>query len=278
MSKLKKGIIIPLGVIGITILMQSTLLETGIRAAEFNIPAPAIVNLNTATLNVPGTITVANSGTLQASTGTITVSNNGNWSNSGTFTPGTQYCSIYRDVSRYKWFIYFYNLKCEISSGAVTFGASNRQTISNSLTLKGSLGNFLSLRSSTSGTQWELFPQGTTDIDFVDVKDSNNLGSSRIQPTNWTDSGNNTAWGSAPTPPEPPPPVVTLTISSKSPSNGATGVAVNTTVSATFSLLMNGSTLNTSTFKLSGGGGDVSGVVTTNGATATFTPIEQSVV
>lgn len=64
---------------------------------------------------------------------------------------------------------------------------------------------------------------------------------------------------------------VTLTVSSVSPSSSATNVAVSTTISATFSMLMNGSTLNTSTFKLIGGG-DVSGVVTTNGATATFTP------
>ena len=63
-----------------------------------------------------------------------------------------------------------------------------------------------------------------------------------------------------------------LSVSSVSPSNGATGVAVTTTVSATFPLLMNGSTLSTGTFKLSGGGGEVSGAVTTNGATATFTP------
>ncbi|MBI2556043.1 MAG: Ig-like domain-containing protein, partial [Planctomycetes bacterium] len=76
---------------------------------------------------------------------------------------------------------------------------------------------------------------------------------------------------SSPPPPEPPPRVI-LTINSTSPTNGAASVAVNTSVSATFSLLMNGSTLTTSTFKLSGGGRDVSGVVTTIGATATFTP------
>src|SRR3989337_2041586 len=35
---------------------------------------------------------------------------------------------------------------------------------------------------------------------------------------------------------------------------------------------MNGTTLNTNTFNLSGGGGNVSGVLTTDGATATFTP------
>src|SRR3990172_6829012 len=230
MSKFMKGIIIVLGVLGSsTILTQLAFRNNQGYAEEVTIPAPAIVNLNNTSLNVPGTLTVASSGTLQVSTGTI------------------------------------------------NFEVGKRQTISNSLTLKGSSGNYLSLRSSTSGTQWELYPQGTTDIDYVDVKDSNNIGSARINPSSWTDSGGNSNWGAAPSGGGGDGgggggAGVTLTVRSVSPSNGATGVAVNTTVSATFSLLMNGTTLNTSTFNLSGGGGNVSGVVTTDGATAIFTP------
>ncbi|MBI2472585.1 MAG: SBBP repeat-containing protein [Planctomycetes bacterium] len=71
---------------------------------------------------------------------------------------------------------------------------------------------------------------------------------------------------------EEPIPKTTLSISSTNPSSGATGVAVNIKVEATFSMLMNGSTLNTGTFKLSGGGSNVSGNVTTDGAKAIFTP------
>ena len=63
-----------------------------------------------------------------------------------------------------------------------------------------------------------------------------------------------------------------LTISSTSPSSGATGVSVDSTVSATFSMYIKGSTLTTDTFKLSGGDGDVSGSVSTDGTKATFTP------
>ncbi len=77
------------------------------------------------------------------------------------------------------------------------------------------------------------------------------------------------------TPPsEEPLPVVTLSVTSVSPSNGASGITVTTTVTATFSLTMNGSTLTADTFSISGGGGNVSGVVSTNGSTATFTPSE----
>ena len=276
MSKFKKGIIIVLGVLGSSAIMpQLAFRNNQGYAEEFTIPAPAIVNLNNASLNIPGTLTVASSGTLQVSTGTITVSNNGNWSNSGTFDPGSSIVQFIGTSHAISGSSTFYNLKCEISGGTINFEASKRQTISNSLTLKGSLGNYLSLRSSTSGTQWELYPQGTTDIDYVDVKDSNNIGSARINPSSWTDSGGNSNWGAAPSDGGGDGGGgvgVTLTVSSVSPSNGATGVAVDTTVSATFSLLMNGSNLSTSTFYLSKGGGKVSGVVSTNAKTATFTP------
>lgn len=63
-----------------------------------------------------------------------------------------------------------------------------------------------------------------------------------------------------------------LTISSTSPSSGATDVSVTMTVSATFNLLINGSTVTTDSFTLSGNDGNVSGSVVTNGATITFTP------
>ena len=56
--------------------------------------------------------------------------------------------------------------------------------------------------------------------------------------------------------------------------NGATGVGVNTPISATFSEAIDASTLNASTFTLTGPGGAVAGTVTYNASTdtATFTP------
>lgn len=58
------------------------------------------------------------------------------------------------------------------------------------------------------------------------------------------------------------------TVSSTSPASNATSVAINTTVSATFSEAMNSSTINTTTFTVSG----VTGTVALSGNTATFTP------
>jgi len=62
-----------------------------------------------------------------------------------------------------------------------------------------------------------------------------------------------------------------LTINSTSPTNGATGISVNTTVSANLSMYVNGSTVTTDTFTVSSENGKAAGVVSVNGATVTFT-------
>ena len=59
------------------------------------------------------------------------------------------------------------------------------------------------------------------------------------------------------------------TVTSMSPASGASGVAVASPITATFSESMTAATLTTATFRLSGG---VTGVVTFGGRTATFTP------
>jgi hypothetical protein len=60
---------------------------------------------------------------------------------------------------------------------------------------------------------------------------------------------------------------------SVTPAQGATGVLINTTVTATFSMAMNPASITTSTFTLTGPGGTaVAGAVGYSGSTATFTP------
>lgn len=57
------------------------------------------------------------------------------------------------------------------------------------------------------------------------------------------------------------------------PANGASGVVINSTISATFSMAMNPSSITASTFTVAGpGGAAVAGAVTYSGLTATFTP------
>lgn len=62
------------------------------------------------------------------------------------------------------------------------------------------------------------------------------------------------------------------TVSSVSPANGATGVALSATISATFSEEMEESTVTTSTFAISTGGNNINGTISHSGNTYTFTP------
>ena len=67
-------------------------------------------------------------------------------------------------------------------------------------------------------------------------------------------------------------PTVPLTVSATYPAANATGVALNSAVTATFNSAMNPATITTSTFIVSSAGGQLSGTVTLSGRTATFTP------
>ena len=62
------------------------------------------------------------------------------------------------------------------------------------------------------------------------------------------------------------------TVSSTSPPNGGAGVAINRTITATFSEEMQSSSLDTSTFTVSDGTDNIGGSVSYNDTTATFTP------
>lgn len=64
----------------------------------------------------------------------------------------------------------------------------------NSLVMKGANGStLLNLRSTVPTSQWGIHSEGTTDVNFVDVQDSNNLGD-QITVAVGHDSGNNTNW------------------------------------------------------------------------------------
>lgn len=94
----------------------------------------------------------------------------------------------------------FYSLtKITSSTDTLTFGASTLTTISGTMTLQGAASNLLSLRSSVSGTQAKIDPQGTRTISYLDVKDSNNINNSVILTSgfNIANSGNNLRWAFA---------------------------------------------------------------------------------
>ena len=139
-------------------------------------------------------------------------------------------------------------------------------------------GNVYWKKSTDGMTTWgaEQGPVNTTSDDIYGAR-VNMMSNERIYGT-WYGATPDDLFGDTiadltPPSPPPPPPRVTLTIDSTIPTDGATSVAVNTSVSATFSLLMNGSTLTTDTFKLSKEGEELAGSVTTNAETAACAPV-----
>ena len=132
-------------------------------------------------------------GTLSAGSGTIALS--GNWLNSGVFIPGTSKVNVLgAGISTISGANTFYNLSCTTSGKQINFTAAQKQTITNSFTLTGTSAGRIVLRSTIPGTRWEIDPQASRSVDYVDCQDSYNRNTTAILATNSKDSGNNVNW------------------------------------------------------------------------------------
>lgn len=135
-------------------------------------------------------------GTYTAPTST-TVSGNFTVS-SGTFTHNSGTVTLDGTDQTLSGATTFYTFDKTVASAAtLTFPASTTIAFASggTMTLQGASGQLLSLRSSTSGTQAQINPQGTRSVQYLDVKDNTNLNSTVIScTTGCTDSGNNTNW------------------------------------------------------------------------------------
>ena len=161
-------------------------------------------------------VSIASGAEMNATTGAFKVS--GDWTNSGTFDHKSGTVTLDGASQTLSGSTTFNNLiKTVASASTLTFPSATRTTVVNALTLKGTGGALLSLISSTSGTQWEIDPQGTRTIEYLDVMDSNNVDTTPIDAgTHSVSSGNNTNW-------------TFPTITSFSPTSGGTGTSVTIT-------------------------------------------------
>ncbi len=140
-------------------------------------------------------LTIETGDTLDANGKAITLA--GDWTNSGTFTHNNNTVTLNGASQTINDDNTFYKLIKEVETAdTLTFEAGSTQTITNTLQLEGVVSNQLSLRSSSTGTQWKIDPQGTNTLSYLNLKDSNNISGSSINlhSTNSTDSGNNTNW------------------------------------------------------------------------------------
>lgn len=180
-------------------------------------------------LALSGNLTIDSGKTFDTSSSNYAVTVSGNWTNSGTYTGNNSLVTLNGSGSQtITGSNTFYQLSASAISAnrTLTFTNGTTQTISNALTLTGSGGNILLLRSDSPTHQWNITPNGTRTVDYVDVQDSNNtVVATPIIATNSTDSGNNTHWTITPTP---------LTVSVQVASSiTKTGVTLNGNITAT---------------------------------------------
>ncbi|MEI8230431.1 MAG: chitobiase/beta-hexosaminidase C-terminal domain-containing protein [Candidatus Peregrinibacteria bacterium] len=202
------------GAITLTSITAGTLSVTNTNAGATDTISisPTITNF---TLNSAGTFTLGAAltltGNLTITAGTLDVSSAGcsgascavtvfgNWTNTaGTFTARTGTVTLNGAGQTISGSTTFYNLTKSITSAdTLIFAAGTTQTITNTLTFNGAASNLLSLRSSSTPTQWSINPQGTRVIGYLDVKDSNNTNATAINMAgiHSVNSLNNTSWG-----------------------------------------------------------------------------------
>ncbi|MFO0881298.1 MAG: hypothetical protein U0840_28700 [Gemmataceae bacterium] len=120
----------------------------------------------------------------------------GNWVVSGgTFNAGLGTVQFVGVNQRLVGNTTFFNLsKVVTTADTLTFEAGSTQTVAGRLTLKGSPGQLLRLRSSVLATPWTIQPLGTVDVTLVDVQDARNTAAQVIRATQSRNSGNNSGW------------------------------------------------------------------------------------
>lgn len=151
--------------------------------------------ISSSSLTVRGSFSIT-TGTVAAGTSTLFIG--GDWSNTGTFNAGSStvnFNGTNQTISGSSTFYHF--TKTVTSSATLTFEQGMTQTILGTWTVSGTSSQLLALRSSSSGAQWRIDPQGTRSISYLDVKDSYNINASTIAISGLSlaNSGNNTGWG-----------------------------------------------------------------------------------
>jgi hypothetical protein len=181
-----------------------TLTSGGTAAADafYNLThsAAGTVQLNASAVTINSNFTNS-AGTFNASNLNMTV--DGNWNNTATFTPGTNTVTFAaaNGVNQSILGSTTFNNFSKSVTGASTllFDSSGTQNFSG-LTMQGAVGNLLSLRSTTSGTQANirLTLSGAQTINNVDVQDSNagiaGVNQTLVARLSSVNSGNNVNW------------------------------------------------------------------------------------
>jgi hypothetical protein len=156
--------------------------------------------VNTGTISVKGNATFVASAANGVGTGTILI--NGDTIQSvifnGTYVSLITVTNSLADISFVgSNTLSALSITATTSPMTVTFASGVTQIITGAWTMAGSASNKIKLRSSTPTVQWQINPQGTRTLSYIDVKDSNNIGTTinAGSISGYVNSGNNTGWG-----------------------------------------------------------------------------------
>ena len=141
---------------------------------------------------INGTLTIANTATLDTSAGSAGISLNGSWLNSGTYVPLTTKVTFTgTEISTITGTNNFYDLTCTTAGKQFSFESGKEQTVTGALTLTGTAANKILLRALTTGTRWGFNMKNSNQhVDYIDVKDSS-APANIINCYHSVDSGNN---------------------------------------------------------------------------------------
>ncbi|MEW6558228.1 MAG: FlgD immunoglobulin-like domain containing protein [Elusimicrobiota bacterium] len=121
----------------------------------------------------------------------------GNWENQDTFNAGTSTVTFEdsTNISTIVGNTIFYNFTCETPAKTLIFTAGSTQTITNTLTLTGTVGNLITLKSSVAGNKWYVsFPNSSQTVNYVNVKDADATDNTVSCYYSINSGNNNTYW------------------------------------------------------------------------------------
>ena len=149
------------------------------------------------TLSIAGSFILNSGATFIAPSGNFTVG--GNWiNNGGTFTNNNGTVTLNGSGQSLIGSTAFFNFSKSVSTvDVLTLPSGQTQAFAGILSLRGTLGNLLSINASTSGSQAIITPTaGQSAISYVSVTDNNNNSGTNIVAGNATFISDNTGWTS----------------------------------------------------------------------------------
>jgi hypothetical protein len=187
------------------------------RPAGLSVEGGATVSLGTGTLDlgctdlaVAGTfaggsglvaeardVAIQPGGTLDGGSATFRVA--GDWTNSGSFVPGTSGVEFADGCGRTSATISgntgFFDFDMTTSEGKTyAFQAGSTQKVDGALTLEGAPGKRLQIRSTLDGTEAVLETHGSQSVSLVDVKDNHAVGNDILYGPDSSSLGNTDGW------------------------------------------------------------------------------------